>query len=157
MAQNTMAQKIKRRPLRQAGKNTGAIARSAPAVITALAPADMPSAPAERATPEALTILLQHGFSEQEISTLVIPRRTLARRRAGGEPLTIEETDKAMRLERIAALAERVFGDPVKAHRWLRKAKHGLQGEAPLAFLASETGARVVEEMLHRIEHGMIA
>ena len=35
--------------------------------------------------------------------------------------------------------------------------KRALQGETPLAYLASEAGARVVEEMLHRIEHGMFA
>jgi putative toxin-antitoxin system antitoxin component (TIGR02293 family) len=54
-------------------------------------------------------------------------------------------------------LAEKVFGNSAKAHRWLRKAKHSLAGETPLAFLASEHGARIVEEMLRRIEHGIFA
>ena len=98
-----------------------------------------------------------HGYSEEEIFTLVVPKRTLARRRAADEPLTVEETDKALRLARIAVQAERVFGAPEKAHRWLRKAKRELKGETPLAYLASEAGARVVEEMLHRIEHGLFA
>jgi putative toxin-antitoxin system antitoxin component (TIGR02293 family) len=105
----------------------------------------------------ALTDLARHGYSEEEIFTLVVPKRTLARRRAADEPLTVEETDKALRLARIAVQAERVFGEPEKAHRWLRKAKRELKGETPLAYLASEAGARVVEEMLHRIEHGMFA
>jgi putative toxin-antitoxin system antitoxin component (TIGR02293 family) len=86
-----------------------------------------------------------------------VPKRTLARRKAADESLTVEETDKALRLARIAVQAERVFGEPEKAHRWLRKAKRELKGETPLAYLASEAGARVVEEMLHRIEHGMFA
>jgi len=110
-----------------------------------------------RVKPAALTDLARHGYSEEEIFTLVVPKRTLARRRAANEPLTVEETDKALRLARIAVQAERVFGEPEKAHRWLRKAKRELQGETPLAYLASEAGARVVEEMLHRIEHGMFA
>jgi putative toxin-antitoxin system antitoxin component (TIGR02293 family) len=110
-----------------------------------------------RVKPAALTRLARHGYSEDEIFALVVPKRTLARRKAADEPLTVEETDKALRLARIAVQAERVFGEPEKAHRWLRKAKRELKGETPLAYLASEAGARVVEEMLHRIEHGMFA
>jgi putative toxin-antitoxin system antitoxin component (TIGR02293 family) len=112
---------------------------------------------APRAIPEALAALKHHGYSDDEISALVVPKRTLARRIAGQELLTVEETDKALRLERIAVQAERVFGDPTKAQRWLRKPKERLGGETPVAFLASESGARVVEEMLHQIEHGMFA
>ncbi|MEA2872248.1 MAG: hypothetical protein QOH67_2224 [Hyphomicrobiales bacterium] len=110
-----------------------------------------------RVKPAALTELARHGYSEEEIFALVVPKRTLARRRAADEPLTVEETDKALRLARIAVQAERVFGAPEKAHRWLREPKRALQGETPLAYLASEAGARVVEEMLYRIEYGMFA
>lgn len=110
-----------------------------------------------RVEPAALAELSGHGYSEDEIFSLVVPKRTLARRKAANEPLTIEETDKALRLARIAVQAERVFGDAGKAHRWLRKAKRELKGETPVAYLASEAGARVVEEMLFRIEHGMFA
>src|SRR5256885_7645172 len=110
-----------------------------------------------RVAPAVLTNLARHGYSEDEIFALVVPKRTLARRRAANERLTIEETDKALRLARIAAQAERVFGAADKAHRWLRKAKRALQGETPLAYLASEAGARVVEDMLHRVEHGVFA
>ena len=110
-----------------------------------------------RVAPAALGDLARHGYSEEEIFALVVPKRTLARRKAANEPLTVEETDKALRLERIAMQAERVFGDADKAHRWLRKAKRELKGETPLAYLASEAGARVVEEMLFRIEHGIFA
>jgi putative toxin-antitoxin system antitoxin component (TIGR02293 family) len=117
----------------------------------------VPVVPAVRATAQALAGLTLRGYSEEEISALVVSKRTLARRRADDEPLTVDETDKALRLDRIAAQAARVFGDPAKAYRWLRKPKRALHGEAPLTFLASEAGARVVEEMLHRIEHGMFA
>jgi putative toxin-antitoxin system antitoxin component (TIGR02293 family) len=118
---------------------------------------DLPLAPAVRVSPDELIDLTQHGYSEAEIFDLVVPKRTLARRRVGNELLTVEETDKALRLKRIAAQAERVFGEPAKAYRWLRKPKRALNGETPLNFLASETGARKVEGMLHRIEHGMFA
>lgn len=110
-----------------------------------------------RVAPEALHTLSRHGYSEDEIFALVVPKRTLARRKAASEPLTVEETDKALRLDRIAMQAQHVFGEPEKAQRWLRKAKRELKGETPLAYLSSEAGARVVEEMLFRIEHGMFA
>jgi putative toxin-antitoxin system antitoxin component (TIGR02293 family) len=128
-----------------------------PAGLAESAASDASLAPASRAEPAALAELARHGYSEDEIFTLVVPKRTLARRKAANERLTVEETDKALRLARIAAQAERVFGDAEKAHRWLRKPKRALQGETPLAYLASEAGARVVEEMLHRVEHGIFA
>lgn len=110
-----------------------------------------------RARPEALDELSQHGFSEDEVYRLVVPKRTLARRRAADELLTVDETDKALRLMRIAVQAEQVFGEPEKAHRWLRKPKRALNGETPVACLATEVGGRIVEGMLIRIEHGMFA
>lgn len=118
---------------------------------------EIPLAPAARAHLNILDELLRHGYSDDELSELVVPKRTLARRRSANELLTIEETDKALRLKRVASLAERIFGDAVKAQRWLRKPKRSLSGDAPLDYLASENGARVVEDMLGRIEHGIYA
>ena len=117
----------------------------------------VPLAPTARAQPDVVKELARHGYSEKEVSALVVPKRTLARRRSDKELLSIEETDKALRLKRIASLAEKVFDDPAKAHRWMRKAKRSLAGEPPLAYLASEAGARIVEDMLYRIEHGIFA
>jgi putative toxin-antitoxin system antitoxin component (TIGR02293 family) len=106
---------------------------------------------------EAAALKRLANYSDDEIFALVVPKRTLARRLSDGEPLTVEETDKAVRLARIDRLAANVFGEPAKAHRWLRKPKKALGGETPLAYLATEAGARVVEDMLHRIDHGILA
>ena len=122
-----------------------------------LAQAAEANLPFARAKPEALASLTRHGYSEEEIWRLVVPRRTLARRQAANEPLTIEETDKALRLERIAVHAERIFGEPAKAHRWMRKPKRSLNGATPVDFLVSEAGARKIEEWLYRIDYGMVA
>jgi putative toxin-antitoxin system antitoxin component (TIGR02293 family) len=116
-----------------------------------------PPAAAVRATPTALRSLEARGYSQDEIFALVVPRRTLARRLKRREPLTVEETDRAVRLARIAELAERIFGDEAKAHRWLRKPKLALGRATPLAYLASEAGARMVEEMLWRIDDGILS
>jgi putative toxin-antitoxin system antitoxin component (TIGR02293 family) len=108
-----------------------------------------------RIEPAALKRLA--NYTDDEIHALVVPKRTLARRLSDGEPLTVEETDKAVRLARVDRLAAAVFGDVARAHRWLRKPKKALRGETPLAYLATEAGARVVEDMLHRIDHGILA
>jgi putative toxin-antitoxin system antitoxin component (TIGR02293 family) len=113
--------------------------------------------PVARATPGALQSLAERGYSSDEIFALVLPRRTFARRLKRREPLTVEETDRAIRLARVAELAEKTFGDKAKAHRWLRKPKRALGQATPLAYLASEAGARLVEDMLYRIDSGFFA
>jgi putative toxin-antitoxin system antitoxin component (TIGR02293 family) len=69
----------------------------------------------------------------------------------------MSSNEEALRLAHIAELARRVFGDAGKADRWLRKPKCELNGATPRAYLSSESGARTVEQMLHRIDHGMAA
>ena len=152
---------------KQSKRREGLAESASPAYAAPEAPADAPvddlaraaeaNLPFARAKPEALASLSRHGYSDEEIWRLVVPRRTLARRQAADEPLTVEETDRALRLERIAVHAERVFGDPAKAYRWLRKPKRGLNSATPVDFLASEAGARKIEEWLYRIEYGMAA
>ena len=116
-----------------------------------------PPAAAVRATLPALRSLEAHGYSQDEIFGLVVPRRTYARRVKRREPLTVEETDRAVRLARVAELAERIFGDKEKAHRWLRKPKLALDRATPRTYLATESGARMIEEMLWRIDSGILA
>lgn len=126
-------------------------------ILKSISAPALPAGPILRAMPASLASLSELGYSANEISELVVPRRTLARRHAHNEPLSVEETDKAMRLQRIASLAARVFGNPDKANRWLRKPKDRLHGKTPVEFLGSESGARVVEEMLVQIDYGMPA
>ncbi|MER8866374.1 DUF2384 domain-containing protein [Mesorhizobium sp. M0751] len=100
--------------------------------------------------------LRQRGFSSDEIYKIVGPRRTLARRKERNETLTIAESDRVQRLERVSAMADRVFGSHEKAQRWLRKRSRVLN-EIPINLLRSETGAVLVEEELHRIDYGIFA
>jgi putative toxin-antitoxin system antitoxin component (TIGR02293 family) len=107
---------------------------------------------------EILDELAAHGFDQDELFELVVPRRTLARRRdSGSRRLSLEESDRAVRLARIAALSERVFGDEAIAHAWLREPSRTLAGATPLSLLKTETGAQLVEQTLHRIDFGMLA
>lgn len=101
--------------------------------------------------------LTKLGFSMEELYRFIAPRRTLARRIASGEPLTTSENDSALRVARTMQLAERVFGDIDRAQKWLRKPNRGMQGIVPIDLLESESGAVLVEQALHQIDHGIYA
>jgi putative toxin-antitoxin system antitoxin component (TIGR02293 family) len=98
---------------------------------------------------------LEPSFTREEIETIVVAKRTLARRIAKKERLTVGETDRALRLARIGAQAESVFGDHEKAARWLRKPSRALSGQTPIVMLRTETGAQLVNELLGQIAHGL--
>lgn len=106
------------------------------------------------ATVESLS---SHGMSDEEIYSFIVPRRTLVHRKSRREALTHDESDRAVRIARITSLAEEVFGDDAKAGRWLRKAKVRFEGRSPLEMLRTETGARLVEEMLLQLDYGFAA
>lgn len=99
--------------------------------------------------------LKDYGYTSDELYKLVAPRRTLARRMQKKEPLTVRENDNVQRIIHISEMADRIFGERQKAQRWLRKPSRALNGVVPLDLLASETGARLVEEELYRIEYGI--
>ncbi|WP_205953628.1 type II RES/Xre toxin-antitoxin system antitoxin [Pseudoxanthomonas winnipegensis] len=105
----------------------------------------------------ALRGLTQAGISEQEIERFVIPQRTRRHRAEKAQPLTVEESDRAVRLLRVQTLAEDTFKDTQKAHLWLRKPLGVLSHETPLDVAQTEAGARLVEAVLARIAWGAAA
>jgi putative toxin-antitoxin system antitoxin component (TIGR02293 family) len=111
----------------------------------------------DRLATGAIERLVESGLTDDEIYSLIVPRRTLTHRRARREALSRDESDRAVRLARIAALGEQVFGDSERAWRWLRATKRQFKGRSPLQLSATEAGARLVEELLYRIDEGMAA
>ena len=108
--------------------------------------------------PEQAVGAVQGGsFSDREIDRFVIPARTRRYRRERKEPLTVEESDRLVRLARVQALAEDVFGDPDRANKWLRQGLGVLNGKAPLEFARTEAGVRVVEQILGKLDWGAAA
>lgn len=105
----------------------------------------------------ALDGLRRAGFTGPELESLVAPARTLARRRGEGR-LTVEESAAVERAARMLVLAERVLGSREAALHWLRHPmRTRLGGAAPLEWLHSDIGARVVEEILTQAEYGLTA
>jgi putative toxin-antitoxin system antitoxin component (TIGR02293 family) len=91
--------------------------------------------------------------------------RTIARRRKATETLhktskerlSPVESDRLYRFARIIALAEEVFESKEDALEWLNSAQQGLGGTIPFEMLQTDAGAREVEELLVRIEYGVIS
>lgn len=97
------------------------------------------------------------GLSVPETaSVLHMPPRTLARRRQTRK-LDADESDRLYRIARVAAQAFAVFGMEDKAAAWLRRPNRALNGELPIRLLDTDVGARQVEDVLGRIEHGIIS
>ena len=88
------------------------------------------------------------------LRVLHLPLRTLARRKKE-RMLRADESDRLLRLGRIAAMAEQVLGTPEKAAAWLRDPNRALGGPSPLDRLDTDLGARQVEQILGRIAHGI--
>jgi putative toxin-antitoxin system antitoxin component (TIGR02293 family) len=95
------------------------------------------------------------GLERSEIDAVVIPSRTLQHRRSRREKLTVEESDRVLRVIRVLSLAESVYGTRERALGWLRKSNARLDGRAPLSLLKTDTGSRIIEELLIQIDEGM--
>jgi Protein of unknown function (DUF2384) len=96
-------------------------------------------------------------LTPEEIATTIYAEKAVDGAPLKAMPFGSLESDRANRLARIVELSDRVFGDTEKSSRWLRKPRVKLTGQTPLELLVTDAGAAVVEEMLHRIDHGMYA
>src|SRR5690349_2881481 len=70
--------------------------------------ADLVALVEERLPVTAISALMEHGVLEKEIYSVIVPRRTLQHRRARKERLSREESDRAVRLARLAVLNEKI-------------------------------------------------
>jgi putative toxin-antitoxin system antitoxin component (TIGR02293 family) len=86
---------------------------------------------------------------------LRIPQRTLTRRLSQASLLTPGESDRTVRMARVYAGAVEMIGDREKAIEWLSTPNRALGGEKPLDQLDTDTGARMVEDVLGRIAYGV--
>jgi putative toxin-antitoxin system antitoxin component (TIGR02293 family) len=93
---------------------------------------------------------------EEAAAALHLPKRTIARRKKERK-LQADESDRLLRLARISALAAATLGSEEKALWWLRRPNRALGNQAPLDLVDSDIGARQVEEVLGRIDHGNIS
>lgn len=88
-------------------------------------------------------------------TVLGMPPRTLARRKQSRK-LDAGESDRLYRLARIAAHAMAVFGTDEKVAAWLRRPNRALNSEKPVRLLDTDLGVRQVEDVLGRLEYGIV-
>ena len=97
------------------------------------------------------------AISEEELAPLVgISRATLHRRKKTGQ-LEMPESERIVRIGRLLARATEVLGNEKAAREWLRTPAIAFRGESPLAYSDTEIGAREVENLLGRLEHGVFS
>jgi putative toxin-antitoxin system antitoxin component (TIGR02293 family) len=98
------------------------------------------------------------GLALSRLASLIgIPERTLARRRASGK-LTPEESERLLRISAVFEDAVDLFeGDLPAAVNWLTTPRKALSDRAPLSYARTEPGAREVENLIGRLEHGIFS
>ncbi len=124
------------------------------------------------ASTSALISQVQHGFSFNSLrqlgshsgvpismiaSIIGIPERTLARRKTAGK-LTSEESERLLRVSTVFEKAVELFeGNVAAAVKWLTTSQKALGNNSPLAYARTELGAREVENLIGRLEHGVFS
>lgn len=87
---------------------------------------------------------------------LGVASRTLARRKTSRQ-LSPTESDRLYRIALIACLATATLGSLEKARTWLHRENRALGGDTPISVLDTEIGERQVEELLNRINYGVVS
>ncbi len=105
---------------------------------------------------EVVEFAKQAGFTTDELARLIqIPARTYARRVAGKARLKIHEGERAARLMRVYDRAKQLFVTDENTLGWFHAKILALGGKTPLEYAQTEPGAREVENVIGRIEHGV--
>jgi putative toxin-antitoxin system antitoxin component (TIGR02293 family) len=97
------------------------------------------------------------GVSEERLAALLgMSRATLHRRKKSGH-LDRAESDRLVRYARLFSRAIAALGGVAGARSWLVAPARAFHGECPLDFADTEIGAREVEALLGRLEHGVFS
>lgn len=121
---------------------------------------------------EAMVARIRAGFPVQVIDKLsrelqlsqrdllpviALPAATLTRRRLQ-KRLSSQESDRVYRLASAYCSALQLFeGDVTAARHWLNEPAKALGGSTPLAHLDTEAGAAAIQDLIGRLETGVIS
>jgi putative toxin-antitoxin system antitoxin component (TIGR02293 family) len=91
----------------------------------------------------------------QLLDVIRLPASTLTRRKRTGR-LTADESERLYRLAAVFRQAVDLFGGNItSAREWFTRPCRGLGWVAPLEMTRTEVGAREVEDLIGRLEHGV--
>jgi putative toxin-antitoxin system antitoxin component (TIGR02293 family) len=104
---------------------------------------------------DTLRVLL--GLTVADLAGKVgISLATLSRRRRQHAALDPGHSDRILRFARLYRLAVDLYdGNEAAARTWLTRPARALEGQTPLDFADTEAGAREVETLIGRLEHGV--
>ena len=97
------------------------------------------------------------GLTEERLAGLLGMSRATLHRRKGDGTLDRSASDRLVRFARLFLRASDVLGSEKSARSWLAAPAIAFHGECPLDFADTEVGAREVEALLGRIEHGVFS
>lgn len=94
-------------------------------------------------------------LNQKGLATLLgISESTVLRSRGVGR-LSASVSERALRVVRLAEYAARVLGGLDHARAWMKEPNYALGDVTPIELARTEPGARLVERVLHDIEHGL--
>lgn len=100
----------------------------------------------------------QLGVTSSSLAQVTnIALRTLQRRKKQGGRLQTDESERILRIGVLFDRAIEVTGSAESARTWMNAPIRPLGGSTPLAYCDTEPGAREVEDLLGRIEHGIFS
>lgn len=101
-------------------------------------------------------VMGDYGISRDVLCTILhlSPRNFL--RRKEQRRLSPDESDRLYRLARVIAHANRVFEDPDESAEWIHSPNVALGKQQPLILLDTDIGVQQVDQVLGRIEHGIV-
>lgn len=101
------------------------------------------------------TIQARLQLSNRQLSDLLmISPRTLDRRKKESK-LPPDESERGYRIARLTDRAYQIFEDDKKVADWFSEPNFSLGNQTPLDLAKTEPGARLVEQLLGRIKHGI--
>jgi putative toxin-antitoxin system antitoxin component (TIGR02293 family) len=105
----------------------------------------------------ALSAVMEEcGISSNVVcEVLQLSSRNFLRRR-DQKRLSPVESDRLYRLARVLAHANRVFEDPDESAEWIQTPNTALGKQQPLTLLDTDIGVQQVDQVLGRIEHGIV-
>jgi len=106
---------------------------------------------------EFLALREMLGITEEKLGSLLGMSRATLHRRKKVMHLDRAESDRLVRFARLFSRASAALGGHAGARSWLSSPAVAFHGETPLDFADTEVGAREVEALLGRIEHGVFS
>jgi putative toxin-antitoxin system antitoxin component (TIGR02293 family) len=101
-------------------------------------------------------VMAQYEIPRDVVCTILhLSRRNFLRRKQQNR-LSPDESDRLYRLARVLAHANRVFEDPEESADWIRTPNAALGKQQPLTLLDTDIGVQQVDQVLGRIEHGIV-